>query len=432
MRESKLLNWKTDSTQICSIIKSSYAPFKIVLKIKDDSEMFADFFNYHSKIVGPQNIYVFDNESSDTDLLSQYESLPDRSNVFRFDTFHNDIHYPEKFKDLYEALQSSCRHFTFLDSDERLCLIEGSSYSTSIEKYLEGKEGIGLPGIWLSNAPGSKDIFNIGSDGKNLESGITWGKPILSSESKIDGYLNHNIQALEYVYNGLDNRSVFVLHLNNLSPTQRIKANIRKLVARGFLHKDASIEDAISAQTTANTDLNIRLYIDEIRRLHTSVLSNTTELSAGQIKLGLNGVVSCYSALEENSISRFLSPELSTASVSKDRSSIRIVNADTSNDRELNQSHLGHVEGIFSGKITGWAVDGFGNSSSVKIFINGVERLILHTLNDRNDLKKSGISKGQGGFCIDVRGLLRLGENEIRVTFIDEKAISGGPMKITV
>ena len=423
------MQWKTDQQDICSLIRSSFAPLKIVLKIKDDWEMFSDFFDHHAKIVGPQHIYIFDNQSTNQQLLEKYKELPFPNHVFSFETFHNDIHSPEKFSALYQALQSSSKHFTFLDSDERLCLLSEEGYSTSIVDYLSTLD-ISVPGIWLSNAPGSQEIFTIGDSGEKLQLGLTWGKPIFSSNNKLDGYINHNIQALEHVYDGLNNRAIFVLHLNNLSPNQRINANLRKLVARGFISEHVTIDDALNTDTSATTDINIKLYLEEIRKLHTHHLDPTTTLSKGQLKLDHQGALCFFSSNERNMLSYFLNCELSLAIPDREKSLIQLVNHTTSSAPNLKQQFRGHIDGLFSNKVTGWAVDYFGNSTSLKVHINDIERLIVHSVNERADLKKAGISKGQGGFFVNLGGMINPGD-KLRVTFLDNEAVSGGSLDVT-
>jgi len=422
------MQWKIEQQKICSIIRSSYSPLKIVLKIKDDWEMFPEFFEHHARIVGPENIYIFDNQSTNQILLEKYKDLPFPENVFSFDNFHNEIHSPSKFPLLYEALKSSSKHFTFLDSDERLCLIESNGYSLSIAAYLEGID-TSIPGIWLSNAPGSKEIFTIGLSLEKLQTGLTWGKPILSSNTVLDGYINHNIQALEHVHQGLDNRSIFVLHLNNFSAAQRISANLRKLVARGFLSKNATIEDALSAKTSPHTDLNIKLYLEEIRKLHAQDSEPTTVLSHGHLKLNRSGTIDFFSNDEQYLLSKFLNPETTIPIPDKEKSLIRLTDDLTIAKPNLKSQYRGHIDGLFSSKVTGWAVDYFGNTTSLKIYINGVERLIIHSVNDRSDLKNSGISKGQGGFFVNLGGMINPGDN-IKITFLDGSSVSGGTFDV--
>ncbi|MBA6122366.1 glycosyltransferase family 92 protein [Pseudomonas juntendi] len=424
-----MMQWKTEQQEICSLIRSNYSPLKIVLKIKDDWEMFPDFFDHHAKIVGAQNIYVFDNNSTNAELLDKYKKLPIPENVFSFDTFHNDIHSPEKFTPLYQALQHSSRHFTFLDSDERLYLMSEEGYSTSIIEYLSQLD-VSIPGIWLSNAPGSKNIFSIGDSGEKLETGLTWGKPIFSSYTKLDGYINHNIQALEHVYDGLQHRAVFVLHLNNFSPTQRINANLRKLVARGFISKDDTIDDVLNAKTSAHTDLNIKLYLEEIRKLHSQDAIKTDVLSAGHLKLDKLGALSFFSEKERDLLATFLSPTSSIAFPDKDKSLIRLVGDSTTSTPSLKHQYRGHIDGLSSNKITGWAVDYFGNSTSLKVYINGIERLIAHSVIGRPDLKSGGISKGQGGFFVNLSGMINPGD-KVKVTFLDNVVVSGGSLEAT-
>ncbi|NIX94428.1 hypothetical protein HCG45_16975 [Pseudomonas fulva] len=421
------MQWKSEQDKICSTIRANHSPLKVVLKIKDDWEMFPGFFDHHAQIVGAENIYIFDNMSTSKALLESFAALPYPENVFSFDSFHNDLHSPEKFSALYQALVDSCKHYTFLDSDERLCLLDGNSYSLSIIDYLKDIQ-TSVPGIWLSNAPGSHDIFALGAEGEKLQTGITWGKPILSSSVKVDGYINHNVQALEHVYEGLDQRSIFVLHLNNLSPSQRINANLRKLVARGFFNEKAGIEDALKATTTPATDFNIKLYLEEIRKLHNQVDLPTPSLSEGYLQLGPQNEIIFFSERERDLLQQFLDPDIIQVSPDRDNTLIELTRSPLPVS-DLAQRYRGHVDGLFSEKITGWAVDYFGNNTSLKININGIERLIIHTINDRPDLKQSGISKGKGGFFVNLNGMVSPGD-QVSITFLNDVLVSGGKILV--
>lgn len=390
-----MLSWESERKQICSIIEAHHSPLKIILKIKDDSDMFMDFFSHHEKIIDPSCIYIFDNGSTDQPLLNQYALVKHKANIFRFNGFHNDIHNPSKFPDLYKALQYSCDHFTFLDSDERLWLLDANKHSLGIVDYLSDHKGKSIPGVWLSNMPGSKDIFNIGPDGSKLESGITWGKPLFSSTARLGGYLNHNIQSIEHLKDGLDNRCLFVLHLNNLSTKQRIRANIRKLVARRFIDSGATIQDILSMKSKTSNDANVNLYIDEISRLSSGPRMECHELLAGTIRLAAGNAIEFYSANEARLLTRFLSTTAVKAFVPSNQDRISLIDMKTPLSGEPHESFRGHVDGIFSGQLSGWAVDSYGNSSSVRVFVNNVERVIVHTVGARADLFGAGISKGR-------------------------------------
>lgn len=424
-----MLSWEADATKICEIIESTTSSLKIVLKIQDDFDMFDEFLEHHCRIVGYENLYIFDNNSTNEKLLERYKNFAPSLNVFRFGGFHNNIHSPESFAPLYESLKKSSTHYTFLDSDERMYYVESDNWisDSRIISYLNGKGSI--PGIWLSNAKGSKEIFNINLEQDELEKGTAWGKPIFSSSDELTGFLNHNIQAIDYIKNNLEFRQIFILHLNNLSPKQRIEANIRKLVARGFVQKDATPDDVISARQATYEDQNIAFYVEEIATLHTTPASITKILNPGQISFSSSGQINFFSDTEKRILAKFLEKKSTFVYPKPDNTGINLTLLKYNDDSE-ELSYSGHIDANQDGRISGWAIDNHGNECSIRIIVNGSEHAIIHTISNREDLRRSNLSNGKGGFEINLKDTLKQNKNLIQILFFDGRLMPNGNLEV--
>jgi hypothetical protein len=108
-----------DRDEILTRLGRRESVLKIVLKTKNDPIFLEAWIKHHLGIVGSGNSIIFDNKSSDRDVLEVYERYAVEVEVVSFGDFHNDIHYQEKFPDLYGALSKTCTFFTVLDTVRR-------------------------------------------------------------------------------------------------------------------------------------------------------------------------------------------------------------------------------------------------------------------------------------------------------------------------
>jgi hypothetical protein len=269
------------------------------------------WIEHHCRIVEPRNILIFDNMSDDPQVLSIYDQHPEVF-VVRFTGFHNNVHRVGLFGDLYSALRDSSQFFVFLDTDEFLTLIEGDHYHPdgSILEFLQSDPLPQVfPGTWLYNTNWIANQFISGTTPEYLSSGLAWGKPVLRSNAPLDGYLNHNIQLDRTLFPARIRTNLFVLHLANLSPQQRIASNINKLIARGFA-QPADTAEAISQYTLDGvSDANIVQYVSEIRRLlpmRAQLEAKQGTLRPGCIELSPDGRIIYYSELERQSLLAFI------------------------------------------------------------------------------------------------------------------------------
>lgn len=102
-------------------IKRDYSPLKIVIKHKNENIQLQHFLEHHLSFLGPKSIIVADNgtdASAASHVLSN--AISDGHIVFSFNGHCDDLHYPHRYPDLYQALQASSGFYVFLDADEKL------------------------------------------------------------------------------------------------------------------------------------------------------------------------------------------------------------------------------------------------------------------------------------------------------------------------
>jgi hypothetical protein len=304
-------DWDADRTSLCARISSTPSVLKILLKTKNDPILLDRWIEHHTRIVAPQNILIFDNMSDDPDVLSIYERHPEVL-VIRFTGFHNNVHRVGLFGDLYSSLRDSSQFFVFLDTDEFLTLIDGDSYypDGSIVEFLQSDPLAQVfPGTWLYNTNWTAHQFISGTTAEYLSSGLAWGKPVLRSNAPLDGYLNHNIQLARALFSTRIRTNLFVLHLANLSPQQRIASNINKLIARGFAQPLDTAQTISQYPLEGVSDANIVQYVSEIRRLlplRAQPQATQGTLRPGCIELCADGKIIYYSELERQSLLQYI------------------------------------------------------------------------------------------------------------------------------
>ena len=303
---------KKDLSEITRRITSAPSRMKIALKTKDDHLFLERWVTHHSNIAGRHNIMIFDNEFTDPSVARFYQDNNDLL-VISFSGFHNNLHMPKLFPDLYSAIWQSCDIYTFLDSDEYLILVENERYISNehiVSKLLNDLDTPVHPGVWIYNSYFSEDIFTCGSTFGHLSSGIKWGKPVINV-TKVplrgveDCILMHNCQLPSTLYQ-FTRPQCFILHLANLSPAERINANIRKLVARNFAQKSDGIDAILSRDITSVTDKRLLEYLDEIRVLRGLNRDFVANVLAPETMRLHDGSISFFGSAERNNFLSFI------------------------------------------------------------------------------------------------------------------------------
>ena len=298
--------WETDWAEFCTRIERDRAPIKIVLKTKNDRFLIERWIRHHVKIVGPENLFIFDNMSDDPDVLSVYREYRDAIGIIRFADRHNNLHHTGLYRDLYRSLAKSSEYFLFLDTDEYFILIENDKYydDDSILRFVMSNRNFDLfPGTWLWNANWSPQQFNC----SELASNLACGKPLIRSSKMPIGYVNHNFQLSTRLFAPPFKTNLFLLHLGRLFPQQRISTNMNKLIGGGIARPGESPESIVRRNDIA--DKQMADYVNEIRdclALEKRTDLGNAPLEAGCLELSSGGSISYYSGAERKALNDFI------------------------------------------------------------------------------------------------------------------------------
>jgi hypothetical protein len=295
-----LLRWNEDRASAVAKIEKSHLPLKILLKTKDDPVMLKAWIAHHEKIVGLGGLIIFDNMSSDLRVSEIYKEIRDDALVIRFSGFQDNVHHTDHFSELYSALRSSCSHFVFLDTDERLTLFDGQDHfraDPSIIAFLKDHSTTNVfPGTWLQNVTGYCDRFWLNDPESpmvnDLTWGLKWGKPVISSSCNFGGFINHNTQMEHSLYSEPIITSLFVLHLSRVSNQQRIDSNLRKLRAAGAISNESGVDEVLKRSPAEWSDFpeTVRSYVQEILEIVAEGLKSPSNID-GSIQVAEDGLL---------------------------------------------------------------------------------------------------------------------------------------------
>lgn len=161
---------------------------KILLKTKNEPHLIETWLLYHAKLVGWQNIIVFDNHSDDENVSNVYNKYRDSGLLLlTVDGFANKVNSYNEYKEFYELLFTTTEYFTVLDTDEFLCSYTNNRFSSNVLDIVENSGGRCLGSIWYENNyhDGKLDSLRycrpwLGLNGHKIES-IQNGKGIYST-----------------------------------------------------------------------------------------------------------------------------------------------------------------------------------------------------------------------------------------------------------
>jgi hypothetical protein len=298
--------WETDSAEVCARIEQHHAPVKMVLKTKNDPLLIERWIRHHMKIVGPENLIVFDNMSDGPEVLSVYREYRDRIAIIRFADHQNNLHHTSLYRDFYRSLAKSSEYFLFLDTDEYLILIEDERYydDDSILTFVMGNKNFDLfPATWLPNANWSPKHFNCGG----LAGNLACGKPLIRSSKIPLGYFNHSFQLSTRLFAPPFKTNLFLLHLARLFPKQRISTNMNKLIGAGIARAGES--PTLIARRNDIADEIMAGYVNEIRdclALEERADLGNSPLEAGCLELSSGGTITYYSTAEQKALNDFI------------------------------------------------------------------------------------------------------------------------------
>ncbi|MCM8738909.1 glycosyltransferase family 2 protein [Azospirillum sp. A1-3] len=308
-----IFDWNNDRDRVVERISEIKTDLKIILKTKNDPFFLEWWLDHHENIVGKGGIVIFDNESTDDEVMSIYKKREGELTVVRFSGLHNRIHDSSLFPELYQSLQKSCQFYCFLDTDEFMMRTDGETWSANykIIEFLKSNFSSGarvFNTIWLYNQIGSRNIFCCGSDPMAMNDGLLHGKPIISSDTVIHEFTNHNMQLRPEHIDGVAPYEIFILHYTRLSSHQRIRANMEKLLARGAVSASMTPEDISKMDCSKFDDPNVFFYASEItaRLSNRDLFSSESEITPGAMILHEDGMVSFFGASEKDMFKSYI------------------------------------------------------------------------------------------------------------------------------
>jgi hypothetical protein len=198
--------------------------FKIILKTKNEDDLIDVWIRYYSKLVGKENIIIFDNNSTSQKVLDTYKNHDIKT--IQID-LPNSIHSYRKNEIFYDVLFADCDWFSILDTDEFLCVYKDGVFSAEgVMDILETSDKQVLGSIWLDHmhVGDSKEYFKINqvpyicSPEHNKKHGKAIYKTSYSGIRNINNY-GHNVC---YKDTWVESR-LFLLHVDRINPEARIK-----------------------------------------------------------------------------------------------------------------------------------------------------------------------------------------------------------------
>lgn len=265
-----LLNWDSEAEEVCRRIESRRSTIKILIKAKDENELLPKWVAHHEAIVGTSGLVIFDNDSSDPDVVAYLETLSSRMVVAQFSGHHNHIHRLKRFRRLYQAMRNSCDWFAVLDADEFLHLLDEEGRPvrrSSLDSWLRERDGKdAIVGVWLSDVMERPSRYTLFSGKGAWPAGLTGGKSLISANVQPHGTLCHNFQL-----DGVDLRNVgagvVIRHDRYEPPARRIRVNIQKLRQHRILRNACGIEEALAIDRDNVAHPGARKWLKEIEVL---------------------------------------------------------------------------------------------------------------------------------------------------------------------
>jgi hypothetical protein len=197
--------------------------FKIILKTKNEDDLIDIWIRYYSKMVGKENLVIFDNNSTSQKVLDVYREHG--IEIKKIDV-PNKVHHYRLNIDFYKNIFSSCDWFAVLDTDEFLCVYKDEVFSAEgVLNVLKNSSHKVLGSTWLSqmHLGDSIEYFKVNTTDHNKN----YGKAIFSTsyERLKNVIYGHNVSCKDKdgscdAFLGSD---LFLLHLDRLNPVSRIK-----------------------------------------------------------------------------------------------------------------------------------------------------------------------------------------------------------------
>jgi hypothetical protein len=226
---------------------------KIILKTKDEEFLLETWIKYYIKLVGAENIIIFDDYSTSEIVLDLYKKYPIEvrtiPNLCNIDGIHC-------YKELHKEMKDACDYYTIIDTDEFLCFYDYENDRIDNSKLLpfikQNNDRLAFPTTWLYNLYKGQDyssVLDVTDFDFNLNIGNTrLGKFIASSCGGAGGNIGHNSTIKSPNSEKFDLKfcpELLLLHINNANWESRIKTKIN--YARSLGEKFENIQELIEA-----------------------------------------------------------------------------------------------------------------------------------------------------------------------------------------
>lgn len=290
--------WSEDKVEICRDISSRKCRLILLLKTKDDPVFLRKWIDHHAALSREIRIVIADNGSTDPSVVETMAGLSADIVRFRFDGFHDFLHRPKHFPELFAAMAQAAAHFAILDTDEFLISVDGSrQISAGVDAalpHLKAGHAQALP--WLPNVAGTDQAFVFGT-ATALSNLLRYGKPILPAfppaPKEVEGSIIHNAHVPRNWYAANQIGGLFLLHLNRYSTEQRLRANHNKLVAFGFDLREKSEAEIAELSTRTYKNHTVGRLINEIKDMMKQPYLpwSPGELAADALMIGQDGQI---------------------------------------------------------------------------------------------------------------------------------------------
>jgi len=241
--------------------------FKIILKTKNEYNLIDLWIQYYSKLVGKENILIFDNNSTDHRIFDIYNHHSIQ--VQNIPKNPDSIHLYWWNKNFYEEIFASSDWFAVLDTDEFLCSYKDGVFSVEgvLDILKNSSNNKILGSIWLSHMHSGKSIeyFKVNTDKHNIYA----GKAIIGTSYPLlrDIIYGHNASCINQ--NGdIDaelSSGLVLLHLDRIDPESRIQ-NCIDMVLQSIRGQSTEEQEIFSAlqqlKNNGNLDDKTFLYKD--------------------------------------------------------------------------------------------------------------------------------------------------------------------------
>ena len=244
--------------------------FKIILKTKNEDDLIDIWIRYYSKMVGKENLIIFDNNSTSQKVLDAYKEHDIATIQIKSP---NSIHSYHNNKNFYDDLFASCDWFSILDTDEFLCVYKNGIFSAEgVLELLANSDKQVLGSIWLDHmhVGDSKEYFKINqvpyicAPRHNKNHGKATYRTSYSRVHNIN--YGHNACCKDtWIESGL-----FLLHVDRTNPEIRVK-NCLEMALANTIQKQPEIykELQLIKNGTYNNDfLNKKFEDNSVLGLH--------------------------------------------------------------------------------------------------------------------------------------------------------------------